>query len=82
MPVCNDPFQCRVPATDAARGLFTAFGSSGCGTSVATVNSSSPKYLAATALTSSLVMLRNLAISRASASSGKPLTQLEPSSLA
>src|SRR5213593_2650976 len=78
----HDAAQCRlgVAGPGGWRGLGLV--PRACGSKVAMVIWSSPKYLAATACTSALLMLRSLAITRAPASSGRPCVQLEPSSRA
>src|SRR6185369_13866969 len=73
------PYQWRRPG-GGVRGL--RLGSTGWGRRMPTVSWSSPKYLAATALTCSAVMPRRRWISRSPASSGSPWTQSPPSSRA
>src|SRR6218665_3199536 len=64
------------------RGAVRLRGARGCGSKVATVSWSSPKYLAATACTCSGVTLRSKASRRSWASGANPCAQLLPSSCA
>src|SRR6218665_2346364 len=64
------------------RGAVRLRGARGCGSKVATVSWSSPKYLAATACTCSGVTLRSKASRRAWAPGPNPCAQLRPSSCA